>query len=136
MSGEDLSSEYNTELSEKEESQFNSWAKKQSALRGRDILSDMKDYDLKGYYKSEGKNFKGIGHMPDTYKKPNHPTFSSESQYHSESQPGGEWNQLSKGRWSFTPSEKMINSPEKIKSLKQYFSENERGSVLNIPEGR
>jgi hypothetical protein len=38
------------------------------------------DYDLKGAYRA-GVAPDAQGHMPDTFKKPNHPTFSVESQY-------------------------------------------------------
>lgn len=50
------------------------------------------DYDLQGFYKDNGPvPFSGDMHMPDTYKKPNHPTFSNESQYAPMGNPGS-WN--------------------------------------------
>lgn len=65
---------YNTSLNSQEESQFqvwkNKWAPHDSGY----------DYDLRGAFKAgltPGIN----GHWPDTFKKPNHPTFSNQSIY-------------------------------------------------------
>ena len=38
------------------------------------------DYDLRGAF-ADGTERDSIGHLPDTYKKPSHPTFSDESAY-------------------------------------------------------
>lgn len=38
------------------------------------------DYDLRGAFKA-GLAANSEGHWPDTFKKPNHPTFSVESVY-------------------------------------------------------
>jgi cell wall-associated NlpC family hydrolase len=39
------------------------------------------DYDLRGAFKAGIKPDPESGHWPDTYKKPNHPTFSNQSKY-------------------------------------------------------
>lgn len=39
------------------------------------------DYDLQGAFLAGVQRDTVTGHMPDTYKKPNHPTFSNQSQY-------------------------------------------------------
>ena len=39
------------------------------------------DYDLRGAFKSGLTKDIQSGHWPDTYKKPNHPTFSNQSIY-------------------------------------------------------
>lgn len=53
--------------------------------------SDKLDYDYLSYYMNgDYKNYKG-GHFPDTYKRPNHPTFSNESIYSTPENPGGTW---------------------------------------------
>jgi len=41
------------------------------------------DYDFPGAYKAGVQPDPMTGHWPDTYKKPNHPTFSEESIYSS-----------------------------------------------------
>src|SRR6266849_6500039 len=52
------------------------------------------DYDMRGYFKANPDvmpNAEGQ-HYPDTYKKPNHPTFSDESIYHGQAgNQGGTW---------------------------------------------
>jgi len=39
------------------------------------------DYDLRGAFKAGLTPDPQTGHWPDTFKKPNHPTFSVESKY-------------------------------------------------------
>ena len=39
------------------------------------------DYDLQGAFLAGVTRDPKTGHMPDTFKKPNHPTFSNQSQY-------------------------------------------------------
>jgi hypothetical protein len=41
------------------------------------------DYDLQGAYTADLTPDPATGHWPDTYKKPNHPTFSDQSIYSS-----------------------------------------------------
>lgn len=65
---------YETALSPEDELEFAKW-KAQYAPKDSGV-----DYDLRGAFKAAlrpGKN----GHWPDTFKKPNHPTFSDESIY-------------------------------------------------------
>jgi len=66
---------YDTKLSPQEELQFKGWKKKYAP---RDSGAD---YDLRGAFKSGLTPNPDTGHWPDTFKKPNHPTFSVESQY-------------------------------------------------------
>lgn len=83
---------YDTALTPEEELQFQTW-KQQNAPRDSGF-----DYDLRGAYKAgvvpagpeAGVN---EGHWPDTYKKPNHPTFSTQSKY-AKDRPdlAGSWN--------------------------------------------
>lgn len=67
--------DYNTKLSEGEEKKFQYWKQKYAP---RDSGYD---YDLRGAYKEGLKPDPLTGHWPDTYKKPNHETFSDESKY-------------------------------------------------------
>jgi hypothetical protein len=66
---------YDTPLSPAEEADFQEWKKKYAP---RDSGAD---YDLRGAFRAgltpDGKT----GHWEDTFKKPNHPTFSNQSQY-------------------------------------------------------
>lgn len=73
---------YNTPLTAKEVIEFDKWKAKYAPNDSGD------DYDLRGAFKMglKPKN----GHWPDTFKKPNHPTFSNESVYANED--AGKWN--------------------------------------------
>jgi hypothetical protein len=66
---------YDTPLKPDEETAFQAW-KKQYAPKDSGA-----DYDLRGAFKAGLKPDPQTGHWPDTFKKPNHPTFSDESIY-------------------------------------------------------
>ena len=91
---------YNTPLSDGETGLYEAWL--------RTLPEEQRntyDYDLQGYAKS--RNFLPVeaGHMPDTYKKPNHPTFSAESIYNGvDGLYGGIWTNIN-NEWVFYPSE-------------------------------
>lgn len=81
----DFSDKFNTQLTEDEEKQYQAWAKKIGHER------DVYDYDLRGAWKAGAVQAEN-GHFPDTFKKPNHPTFSVESKYHDgKKYVGGHW---------------------------------------------
>lgn len=65
---------FETPLADSERKSF-SWWKQQNAPD-----DSGEDYDLPGAFKA-GAQRGPDGHMPDTFKKPNHPTFSKESRY-------------------------------------------------------
>jgi len=67
---------FDTKLNPGEERKFQSWKSKHAPK------DSGADYDLRGAYKS-GLKPDVTGHWPDTYKKPNHETFSDESIYSS-----------------------------------------------------
>lgn len=69
------SGKYDTPLSSDEAAGYAEW-KKQYAPR-----DSGEDYDLQGAYKAGLTPDPETGHWPDTFKKPNHPTFSNESMY-------------------------------------------------------
>lgn len=71
------------------------------------------------------------GHWPDTYKLPNHMTFSDESKYHSEATPGGHWEDLGNDKWKFTPSEHNLKQHSE-EEMRKYFKDYEPDSELNI----
>jgi hypothetical protein len=73
---------FDTQLSPLEEVQFMKWKQK---FAPKD--SGM-DYDLRGAFKAGLTPDSKTGHWPDTFKKPNHPTFSIESIYAPYGKPG------------------------------------------------
>lgn len=83
----DLTNQFNTPLSAQEKVSFEQW---RSSLPKR--LQSSYDYDLQGFFKENGPiSFSGETHMPDTFKKPNHETFSIESKYSDSTHQGGKW---------------------------------------------
>lgn len=66
---------YDTKLTAAEESQFQAW-------KAKNAPNDSgADYDLRGAFKAGVTPAASNGHWPDTFKKPNHPTFSNQSNY-------------------------------------------------------
>lgn len=77
---------YNTRLNPTDEKGFQHW-KAENAPQ-----DSGEDYDLRGAYKG-GEHKEANGHWSDKYKKPNHPTFSDQSQYAKEApEKAGHWN--------------------------------------------
>jgi hypothetical protein len=80
------------------------------------------------------------GHFPDTYKKPNHPTFSDESIYHGKDlgldngmkAEGGHWDTGDNEKLTFTPGKTnlMFHSAQ---DLIDYFAKYEKNVQLNLP---
>jgi len=73
---------FNTRLGLKDEMRFIKW--KEVFAPG----DSGEDYDLRGAFKAGLTPDRKTGHWPDTYKKPNHPTFSDESRYAKFGKPG------------------------------------------------
>lgn len=78
-------SQFNTILNPQEEVQFGEWKQK---FAPHDSGAD---YDLRGAFKSGLTPSPENGHWADTFKKPNHPTFSDQSNYAQYGLPG-RWN--------------------------------------------
>jgi len=71
---------------------FQNWYIK-NTIEGKNSISysEKGDYDYLSFYMNgDYKNYTG-GHFPDTYKRPNHQTFSNESIYSTPKNPGGKW---------------------------------------------
>jgi hypothetical protein len=105
--GVDTTQSFNTKLPPARESQFQDWAKKNNRLR------DLESYDMRGAWNNTTQA--ANGHWPDTYKKPNYPTFSNESKYSTEETPGGQWNQDANNNYtsySPSPTNMFFASPE------------------------
>lgn len=122
--------DYNTPLQKYQTKAYYDWA----ASQGKDPAMEEKNYDLKGYFAENGPVKLGPGqHLTDKFKKPNHPTFSKESKYSTPDMPGGEWNDLGGGKWSFKPSSTNLKYHSQ-EDLKNYFRKQEPGNLLLIPE--
>lgn len=122
----DFTGRYNTALTPEQEQQFQVWAKS----LGKQGSSY--DYDMRGAWLN-GAGQAANGHFPDTYKKPNHPTFSDQSQYSGmDGYQGGQWQQGAQGKWLFIPSDSNLkmHSPEE---LTQYFKRVEPTNQLVLP---
>jgi len=116
---------YDTHLTPEQEAAFQNWAR----LVGRQ--GDTQDYDLRGAWLANIQA-NGNGHFPDTYKKPNHPTFSDESQYSTSDAPGGHWVDDGSGKYVFWASPaNMQNMP--IPRLQEYFDRVEPGNSVVFP---
>jgi hypothetical protein len=77
------------------------------------------DYDMRGWYNDNAVSMEKLqhhGHFTDEFKKPNHITFSTESKYSTPENTGGTWM-----GGDFAPSDKQVNTPAKVKKLKDYF---------------
>jgi len=123
----DYSDKYNTQLSPIEEQQFTQWAQQMKQSQGRDVMNDAYDYDIRGFFKS-GQAQAANGHMTDTYKKPNHPTFSDQSQYHGkDGNIGGQWSQAPDGSWQFYAGKTNALTPQE---LLKYFERAEPGNKV------
>jgi hypothetical protein len=105
----------------------------------KENLSD--DYDYAGYDRAvaQGLIESRAGeeaHYPDTFKLPNHITFSEQSKYSNEKTPGGRWMETEGGRYYFHPSEHNLKntSPD---AMAEYFKNYEKkGTSVVLPDGR
>lgn len=125
----DFTAKYNTPLSALERQQYLAWL----GQKGMNPATASYDYDMQGAFKS-GAARSDNGHFPDTFKKPNHPTFSDQSQYHGvDGFQGGTWGGGGGQPWSFTPgaTNLKMQSPNE---LRRYFQRVEPDSTLILPE--
>jgi hypothetical protein len=77
---------FETQLPPDEERRFQAWKQKIAPNDSGD------DYDLRGAFKAGVQPDSRTGHWPDTFKKPNHPTFSDQSIYAKDApQLAGHW---------------------------------------------
>lgn len=133
----DMTSMYNTQLSPADEAKYQEWGKQQAALRpdGRNPANDAFDYDMRGFWQ-KGDAFADNGHAGDQFKKPNHPTFSNQSQYHGvDGHQGGVWGGGQDGQpWTFTPSATNLQMND-AGDLQHYFQTQEKGNQLILPNG-
>lgn len=126
MPAPNYTDKYNTPLTPAEEQAYQAWAIANKRTK------DTYDYDMRGAWKA-GISQAGNGHYPDTYKKPNHPTFSAESQYaNPATMPGGVWGEDGQGHTTFTPSPFNLTNMTRDELL-NYFRLREPGARLALP---
>lgn len=123
----DFSDKYNTALNQNETAAYQKWL---ATLP--EYQRNARDYDMQGVFKA-GLGKSANGHFPDTFKKPNHPTFSTESKYSGvDGNMGGAWSELPQGKWAFTPAASTVKKPLWDQAaLEKYFAENEPTATLN-----
>ena len=116
---EDLTDKYNTPLTRGEELRYQQWAKQNK--REKDTF----DYDMRGAWKEGVQADPQSGHFPDTYKKPNHPTFSNESKYHgADGRMGGRWDADETGSETLQPYDPRFEQGGLVRGLPQQGSAN------------
>ena len=111
----DLNTIAPTKLTAAEQVEFEKWKSKLPTN-----LQHEGDYDLKGLWKSN-PNVKPSAnlHFPDTYKLPNHPTFSDESIYFNPNTKkyAGKW-QETDNSWDYIPYDENYKKPIIEKKIK------------------
>jgi len=102
------------------------------AAKSSGRLGDLNNYDLRGAWLADPNSISSDGHLTDRFKKPNHPTFSSDSKYSSVSNPGGSWVEGQNNSWTFVPSRRMISRAGGIAPFKRNFKVSERGQNSGV----
>ena len=121
----DFTDKYNTPLDSDDESKFQDWAK------SNPNLGNTFDYDARGFWKA-GAGTADNGHGADTWKKPNHPTFSDQSMYHGvDGFYGGTWQQQGDAYHFYASGTNMqMYNPA---DLSDYFKKVEQGNSVIFP---
>lgn len=110
----DFTDQFNTPLNKDQQTEFD---KKFSP-------GDKYDYDMQGWFKANPDvNMAEGQHFPDTFKKPNHPTFSDESIYHGGDYQGGTWGREG-NQDTFTPGGTNLDM-HGLGKLQDYFDKTE-----------
>lgn len=122
----DLTGKFNTPLTAAEQPEYEAWLK----AKGIDSAKATFDYDMQGAFKAQAAQADN-GHFPDTFKKPNHPTFSDQSQYSTARTPGGTWAQNG-DKWEFKASPYNLTAYS-ASDLQNYFATREPGSTVTLP---
>lgn len=119
---------YDTIVPQARQTEYQSWL---AQLPANLQQGGSRDYDLQGAFMAGAQP--QAGHLTDQFKKPNHMTFSNESQYSGRNgEVGGEWRQSGQ-RWIFyaSPTNLKYHSAEE---LKDYFKKYEPGNKLVLPQ--
>lgn len=117
----------NTEVPKERKADYDKWMKQLP-----ENLRNTSDYDLPAAFLSGAKP-EG-GHLTDRFKKPNHMTFSTESQYSGRGgQIGGRWEQGPDKTWTFYASPTNLKY-HSARELQDYFQKYEPGNKLVLPK--
>lgn len=123
---------FDSDLTEADEENFQKWGD-----RLPPNLRATADYDLRGLYKQlRGKDVGGPEgtHAPDTFKKPNHVTFSDQSKYHGvDGNIGGHWGKDPDGKETFTATRQNIMNAGGEVPFKAYMAKVEPGIRVVMP---
>ena len=106
--------------------------RRNESLGYRELSSDSLDYDMDAWKKANpNAEMKPGQHYPDTYKLPNHMTFSDDSIYSGQNgNEGGHWGKED-NKWTFTPGKTNLQY-HTIGEMKDYFKKVEPDSKLII----
>jgi len=97
--------------------------------------AEVPDYDYASWQKANpGVQMAPGQHYPDTYKLPNHMTFSDESIYHGvNGTSGGHWGTDENGADTFTPGRTNLEH-HSMNELRDYFARVEPNAKLLLPD--
>jgi hypothetical protein len=97
-------------------------------------VQESADYDARAAF-AAGVKPDERGHLPDTYKKPNHITYSTESVAAKAkgAPPAGEWTGSDKSGWTFKATQTNIHNAGGVDALKEYFKTHEPDAKLVLP---
>jgi hypothetical protein len=101
-------------------------------------IRETPDYDYRGAYEAGLQPDPATGHFNDTFKRPNHITYSTESRYSQgeNAPPAGRWEGSDETGWTFYASPTNIANAGGVKGLQQYFRKYEKDAKLVLPDAR
>lgn len=109
--------DYDTPLTKEEQDKYQEWVTAMKLAKKLNPNADEKfDYDMQGFWKNEvqkntaqGQSGSAENHFTDTYKKPNHRTFSEESKYYNKDNAkyAGNWDKFNKAHGQLTYKEQQ-----------------------------
>jgi len=121
-------SKYNTGLTPSQEVAYQMY-KGNLGKQGNDSAYDLRGYWLSNEYnQGDGSHMAGA-HFTDTWKKPNHVTFSTGSKYSTPEHMGGEWTPNGNG-WTYEPSQYMEQDKQRMDDLAKYMAGEEGKTTL------
>lgn len=119
---------YDTKIPEARQKEYQQWV----SQLPENLRHGTADYDMQGAFLSGAKP-EG-GHLTDKFKKPNHMTFSTESQYSGRGgNVGGKWVQGPDKTWTFYASPTNLKH-HSADELQEYFKQYEPGNKLVLPK--
>jgi hypothetical protein len=97
-------------------------------------IEESGDYDTRGAF-SAGVKPSDNGHLPDTYKLPNHITYSDESRASRQrgAKIAGKWMGSDKSGWTFYSSPTNVENAGGEEALAEYFRTKEPDAKLVLP---